>query len=469
MRKFYAFLFAAVATMGLAACSSDAAEDVVPPITDGALLATEFTVSLDDTRTQLDAAAGKTVWCADDKISINGAEFTMKELSSDNLTATFTGEVAEAEGYLAVYPYTEGVSVDVTNQTVSGVEVPATQALTDGSFAEGAAVAVGYTTGNTIAFKNVVSVLKFQVAEACSTVTISSDDYVAGTVTVAYNDGEPTYTVENGSNTLTLTGNFVTGETYYAAILPGTKANFVVRLDGYFSKKAASVEPLRSTLMNMKELPAKAASEWEVSDGTRFYATETDELFVAKNVKLAANKFCLHKVGDTAWQAGAKYGVVSSSAKSEDTTIGLYTANWAADITINNASTTAHDIYFDKANSRLYVLTVGKTPAEIAAPTHSNWYNIAGTMNNWGNYTNSQKFVYSGDDVWHLVIDFAANAEFKVQLKNGWSTCYGHYALQENVGRTLSSGSDNAKIKTAGTYEIWVLPSHSPQLYMLKK
>lgn len=260
MKKFYSFLFAAVALVGFAACSTDATEDVVPSTEGGEVVATEFTVSLDETRTQLDGA-GKTVWCEDDTICVNGEEFSIKEgtLSADGYTATFSGAVAEAAGYLAVYPYTEGMTVDVANKTVSGVVVPATQALTAGSFAEGAAVAVGYTENNTVSFKNVVSVLKFSVAEACSTVTISSDEYVAGTVTVNYNNGEPTFEVTNGSKTLTLTGDFKTGETYYAAILPGAKANFVVRLDGYFSKKAASVTPVRSKIMNMKELPAGVA------------------------------------------------------------------------------------------------------------------------------------------------------------------------------------------------------------------
>ena len=222
------------------------------------------------------------------------------------------------------------------------------------------------------------------------------------------------------------------------------------------------------TIYNLGEL--YGPSDWEISDGTRLLKTATTDLFVAKNVKLAANNFCLHKVGDTAWGAGAKYGLVTAGNKSVDTAIGVFSANWSNDITVSNASTEAHDIYFDKANSRVYVMTVGKDISTVTAPTHSNWYNIAGSMNSWGNYTAAQKFTYCGDDVWHLIINFKANDEFKVQLKNSWGTCYGHNQIQSGVGRSLSSGSDNAKIKTAGTYEIWVVPAHNDApLYIIKK
>ena len=213
-------------------------------------------------------------------------------------------------------------------------------------------------------------------------------------------------------------------------------------------------------------------SDWEISDGTRFFTTETTDLFVAKNVKLSDNKFCLHKVGDTAWGAGAKYGLVTAGTKSENTAIGLYSCNWAGDITISNATTTAHDFYFDRANSRLYVMTVGKTPDTVTAPTNSNKYNVTGSKYGWGACNAAHQFVYSGDNVWHLVVAFAANEQFKVQLNNGWDTSYGYGGIQSTVGQNLfnSSNDGNAIAKNAGTYEIWVIPSHgSVPLYIIKR
>ncbi len=260
---------------------------------------------------------------------------------------------------------------------------------------------------------------------------------------------------------ITITGN---GTEQYVAVKPtATDVAFSYSVDGVQCKSLSKNFEVRK-VYNLGEL--YGPSDWEISDGTRFLKTATPDLFVAKNVKLAANNFCLKNV-NLAWGAvGAKYGLVTAGTKSVDAAIGIYNADWAGDITISNASTVAHDIYFDYANSRLYVLTVGKTPAEIAAPTHATYYDLAGTMNGWSGGT---KFTYSGDNVWHLVVDMAANAEFKVRKDGGWTTCYGHYAIQENVGRSYSNGSDNAKMKAAGTYEIWVIPSHSPQLYIIKR
>lgn len=260
------------------------------------------------------------------------------------------------------------------------------------------------------------------------------------------------------------------GEDVWVAFEPYSGCTLTAKINNQVIKSKSGVDFSPQMIYNLGFLGVE--SGWEISDGTPFYTTTTPDLFVAKNVKLTANNFCLHKVGDTAWGAGAKYGLVTGGTMTENTAIGLFSANWANDITISNATTTAHDIYFDRANSRLYVMTVGKTPTEATQPTHSDWYNIAGSMNNWGSYTAAQKFVYSGDNVWHLVIDFKANDQFKVQLKNGWGKCYGYSKIQGGVGKDLfnSPSDDNAKAKSAGTYEIWVIPSHSDApLYIIKR
>jgi len=294
-----------------------------------------------------------------------------------------------------------------------------------------------------------------------------------GTVTLSLEyEGMPFITGDNTSGASTYTSSN-TGEQWVSFDAPNVEDSSVVPAVLSYSindikVKETTINLAQGKVYNLGTLTEP--SEWEISDGTRLWTTETADLFVAKNVTLSANNFCLHKVGDTAWGAGAKYGLVTAGTKNVDTAIGIYSANWAADITIGDASTTAHDIYFDKANSRLYVLTVGKTPADISAPTHSNSYNVAGTMNSWGGSIEGYKFTYSGDNVWHLVVDFSANAEFKVQLNNAWDTSYGYSNIQANVGKSLFSGSDNAKVKTTGTYEIWVIPSHTDApLYIIKK
>ncbi len=419
MKKFYSFLFAAVALVGFAACNSDSTEDQPTP---AGVEKVSFKANIDTTKTDLEG--NKTIWENDDVIMIEG--FTFKTTDGKEFTCTQTGcsALLKKESVTAFYSHNNDGNVDSTAGT-AGAVLKATGNLNEGNLSfQIMSAFLKFTTAVDVTLEGTNSLF------SAATVAIAK----AGEHYVAINPVEATLSYSNGGEKIKeVTKAFEAGKIY-----------------------------------NLGFLATK--SGWEISDGTPFLTTETADLFVAKNVKLAATNFCLHKVGDTTWGAGAKYGLVNGGTKNENTAIGLYSANWSNDITISNANTTAHDIYFDKANSRLYVLTVGKTPAEITAPTHGNYYNVAGTMNNWGSNIDGYKFTYCGDNVWHLVVDFAANAEFKVQLNNGWGTCYGHNQIQSGVGRDLSNGSDNAKVKTAGTYEIWVVPDHgSEPLYILKK
>ena len=112
MKRF--FLFALVATV-FAACSTDTTQDLAPEIPD------TLTVSFDEeTRVQLDAEC-KTVWNADDLVSVF-------YLSDANDCWRFMGETGDRTGLLvsktsneptistnevvAVYPYNAGYCID---------------------------------------------------------------------------------------------------------------------------------------------------------------------------------------------------------------------------------------------------------------------------------------------------------------------------------------------------------------------
>lgn len=431
-------MLAALVIFGAVACTENQEENI-PQEEQKAILSFVANIDVDDeTRTVLEQVDGQwtTNWTGNDKLYVSVDGGTRYEF------------VNSPENKEVFNCYTEGVE-ELRSQNVTidnGADFDSTKGVNGGSLS-GVGSNFPYETV-TLTVDN--AFFRFSSQNEV-TLTASADIFVE--------DGNTTNSVTIPANT----DNWVaflpdSGEVTFSYSIGGEKCKEITK--NFEAKK----------IYNLGFLGAK--SGWEISDGTRFYTTETPDLFVAKNVKLAGNKFCLHKVGDTAWGAGAKYGLVTAGTKSENTAIGLYSANWAGDITISNATTTAHDIYFDRANSRLYVMTVGTHPSTVSEPTNSNWYNIAGSMNGWGNYTAAQKFVYSGDNVWHLVIDFKANDEFKVQLKNNWDNPnYGHYQIQESVGRGLTSDSSgNAKIKTAGTYEIWVIPDHGDvPLYIIKR
>ena len=434
MKKFWNLMLAALVIFGAVACTENQEENI-PEAKKEPVLSFVANIANDETRVDTVEENGvwKTVWSENETLIVYGNseeyEFTLTD-AENGVFSCYEDGVRELIGE----------SVQIDNGYVDSMNGK------QGAWIENKEEIVSFDPTANITLEVHSSFFRFSSASDV-TLTASTEIFVV--------DGA-----------LSKTATIPAGTDNWVAFLPeaNCKVTFTVKEMDFASVTKTFAE---KKIYNIGFIGDP--SDWEISDGTRFYTTETPDLFVAKNVKLSGNKFCLHKVGDTAWGAGAKYGLVTAATKSVDTAIGLYSANWAGDVTISNATTTAHDIYFDRAKSRLYVMTVGKTPAEVTEPTHSNWYNIAGSMNGWGNYTAAQKFVYSGDNVWHLVIDFKANDEFKVQLKNSWGTCYGHNNIQDNVGKSLSNGSDNAKMNAAGTYEIWVLPTHEKQLYIIKR
>ena len=436
MKKFWNLMLAALVIFGAVACTENQEENV-PQAELKPVLSFVANIANDETRVDTVEENGvwKTVWSENETLIVYGdKKYTFTNQYSDD-KSVFT---CYEEGALDLI----GQSVTIDNDYVNS------KAGKQGAWIKNKEKIVSFDPTANITLEVKSSFFRFSSASDV-TLTASTEIFVV--------DGALSKTVI-----------IPAGTDKWVAFLP--EANCEVT----FKVKEMDFASVTKTFAEKKIYNIGFIgdpSDWEISNGTRFYTTETPDMFVAKNVKLGENKFCLHKVGDTAWGAGAKYGLATAGTKSENTAIGLFTANWAGDITISNATETAHDFYFDRANSRLYVMTVGKHPSTVAKPTNSNSYNIAGSMNNWGSNINGYKFTYSGDNVWHIVVEFKTNDQFKVQLNNGWDTSYGYDNIHGDVGKGLFSGTSdgNAKAKNNGTYEIWVIPSHNPQLYIIKR
>ena len=432
MKKFWNLMLAALVIFGAVACTENQEENI-PEAKKEPVLSFVANIANDETRTHMekDGDVWKTEWDGDETLYINGYEFT----NSLDETSVFNC-------------YTEGV------EELLGADVY----ISNGDYFDSKAGMKGAFLWGHVEVFDPATTISLEVQTSFFHFTSQHD--------VTLTASENIFEYENGShNTVTISAS---EDEKWVAFIPHDNITLSYSIGGVKCKEIKK-NFANNKIYNLGFLGAP--SDWEISDGTRFYTTETADLFVAKNVKLAENKFCLHKVGDTAWGAGAKYGLATAGAKSENTAIGLFTANWAGDITISNAATTAHDFYFDRANSRLYVMTVGKHPSTVAKPTNSNSYNIAGSMNNWGSNINDYKFTYSGDNVWHIVVEFKANDQFKVQLNNGWGTSYGYDNIHGDVGKGLFSGTSdgNAKAKNNGTYDIWLVGTHNPPLYIIKR
>ena len=72
-------------------------------------------------------------------------------------------------------------------------------------------------------FKNVCALLKFTApanASEITSVTISSNEVIAGEMTIDYSGDEPKVTGVSGSKSITMTGSFVDGQDYYFVVAP---------------------------------------------------------------------------------------------------------------------------------------------------------------------------------------------------------------------------------------------------------
>lgn len=257
------FLVAAVASIMLTACVKEEYN-----VSENAPVGTiEFTASFDaETKTTLNN--GKTEWLKGDEISINGVKFTANEAgASVKFTNKETPQGEFKAPFTAVYPYSK--------------ELPATQTVKNGTFANESVVSVAYIEGNdenNLTFKHVSSVIKFQVAnDVASDIVFESSQNLAGKLTV---NADATYTVASaGSKKITVKaegGTFKKGETYYVSVLPTsgtTKVDFSVKVEGV-AVKSGKASFLRNTIVDAKSIEVKYMylkpnSNW-MSDSARF-------------------------------------------------------------------------------------------------------------------------------------------------------------------------------------------------------
>lgn len=214
-----------------------------------------------DTKTTL-VDGTKVYWLAGDLISVMGAEepFTNALAEGEAAAKTaFTGEVATADTYYAVYP----ALVNTWDGTVVTTSLSTTQYPSKGTFANGYNVAVAKTTSQEKAFtfKNVLGYVKFSLAEVTLRsviVTANGGECLSGIFTVDAASDEPEVVPETGRNYVQFTQynvrSFSEGD-YYIALLPGTYSQGLtfefenkegviatVRIDGPLTLEAGNIQ-----------------------------------------------------------------------------------------------------------------------------------------------------------------------------------------------------------------------------------
>lgn len=278
MKKIY-ILLCALAALAAASCTEK--EELAPSFT-GEKVTREFSTVL--TKTTLHTDGAIVYWEDTDAISIfdgtSNNKFDIKDYTSPSASATFSGEVdAGATSFYAVYPYAAGNALAGSTLTA---EVPAAQTLKADSFQSGAAVAVAYTTGNSLAFYQATAILGITLDSDMDNVESiefygNNNEYVAGAVSIAMNTSTGAITSVNpgtGSKKVTLTGSFSAGETYYLSFIPQTFTGGVTVLVNFDGDKTGIVT-------SSKSLTTEAGMSYPIANFTRI--TLPKATFAAKN------------------------------------------------------------------------------------------------------------------------------------------------------------------------------------------
>lgn len=229
MKHFYTLTLGALAMiLAFAACKK---EEAPAGGDEPAMVTASWTASFEDYQSATKAALQDDLsveWEDGDAISVfsNRTNYQITASSAEGATATFSGEVAQAETYLALYPYNSEASSSGDNITAV---LPETQTLVAGGADPAAMLAVARTQSSEMTFKNMVALVGIKCTGDVESLAITAsgeDDRLAGRV--RFNTGTGRSTAISGSNRIDLDGNPEDGQTYYFAVIPGELTGLTV-------------------------------------------------------------------------------------------------------------------------------------------------------------------------------------------------------------------------------------------------
>lgn len=230
-------IFAAAICAALASCQKDAILE-----SENGLMTEPVTISSELlTKTSLNGT--EIHWTNDDVIAVFDNvnvknEFTAT--SAEGSTAIFTGNVTKGTTSIyAVYPHSLAVSAQ---GGILKVNLPADQTSKAGSFAEEHNISVakaektpGVAEVSGVSFKNACALLKFTVPAYLTDVqkvTVSSNTIMAGEMTIDYSGDAPVCSVsENGSKSISMTGAYEAGSTFWFVLAPVTLDGIKVNVE----------------------------------------------------------------------------------------------------------------------------------------------------------------------------------------------------------------------------------------------
>lgn len=479
MRKTLLLISAVFAMLAAVSCNKEEINKIDTPQTSVESL--EF-VAYTDVATKTTLNDLYTEWVEGDMIDINGVAYSTSE-SGQSVTFTKENEDDEnpAAPYFAGYPWNL-----ITNISEGIVNLPNEHNLSAGNICEDV-VSIAYSESDPVLqFKNIVSLIKFQVpSEGVREVRFSADEALAGEFFVEYNGGEPrvkSFVEDADKFELVLTadeGTFAVETDYYVPVLPGEKTNLTVTIDGTVVAEGKSIEFKRSFIHGLGTLPAVPEPDpvtiylkpgvWDV-DNAWFAAYFFNANDYYSDVKMTDSD------SDGIYEALVPAGMESVifcrmnpdftefgwDEKNGDEVVEDHVWNQSADLTLPQDDKVCYSVSGWETGSwkTLEEATSGPKPGE-----DTEWA-LAGTFNSWGNAI----FKTTSTEGLFVIKNLALDAydEIKVKAASTWDTSYGGGIknLQSNKWMTVYFNGANIPVTTAGTYDVYFdLPN--TKLYLM--
>lgn len=218
----------------LGSCASEVAESINVEQIKMSFNATSQEPGVASSRTALADDEGSVVWSGGDHITVfDGAgkncPFTLY-LGAGTSRGQFGGTVtSDVKNWYGLYPYSAGATI--SGNTISGVQIPASQTAVENGFDPATGLMTAHTTNTDLNFKQACCYVTVTTTEPCNRIVFKSNgtENIAGTASLTVgDDGIVTSSsiTSNGSTSITL--NPTDGETtipagkYLIALLPQT-------------------------------------------------------------------------------------------------------------------------------------------------------------------------------------------------------------------------------------------------------
>lgn len=259
------YIFMAVAGMlALSSCSND---DNDVQNTQNAPRQMTFTAGFgDDGLTRASLSGNSVSFETGDDISILSANNTNTRFATteDGASVTFTGTATADSKFYAVYPYTDGLTLDPSTGIISGVEIPTTQfnaVYSTCGWDPRAPIAYATTTGTSLQFRNACALLKITNNRGeAQIIEVSCHEALTGTFSLNTSSG-----ALSDTNTARFASvmNVPADQTIYIAIAPGEKTDFEVNWMGTDNSYARKMKHSAVTFEAGKIYNLGNTSEWD--------------------------------------------------------------------------------------------------------------------------------------------------------------------------------------------------------------